>query len=109
MALSLRRQYPTGRSSLDDIGASVTLVELSATPGVRLARNRTEHRLTEKPSKRDVEWSDNNLREPDVHHRMSSQGHGIPLEYPHRLIDNSHLSPGAVAEHIATTIGILKQ
>ena len=41
----------------------VAVVELVADLDTRLARNRTEHRLAEKKSKRDVEWSDNNVRE----------------------------------------------
>ena len=37
----------------------------TSTPGS--ARNRTEHRLAEKKSKRDVDWSDGNVRELERH------------------------------------------
>ena len=36
--------------------SEVCLVELEADTQVRIERNKTEHRLTHKPSKRDVEW-----------------------------------------------------
>ena len=43
----------------------------------RLARNRTEHRLAEKKSKRDVDWSDTNVLELEAEYRMtSSPGRG---------------------------------
>jgi len=42
-------------------------VELVADLDTRLARNRTEHRLAEKKSKRDVDWSDGNVRELELH------------------------------------------
>ena len=44
-------------------GAEVAFVELAADLDTRLQRNRTELRLAEKRSKRNVEWSDANVRE----------------------------------------------
>jgi hypothetical protein len=44
-------------------GLPVSFVQLSADLEVRLLRNRTEGRLEAKPSKRDLAWSDANVRE----------------------------------------------
>jgi len=44
-------------------GLPVSFVQLSADLEVRLLRNRTEDRLEAKPSKRDLAWSDANVRE----------------------------------------------
>ncbi|QDO87493.1 hypothetical protein FNH13_03375 [Ornithinimicrobium ciconiae] len=46
-----------------DREAVVSFVELAAGLDTRLERNRTEHRLAEKRSKRDLDWSDANVRE----------------------------------------------
>lgn len=87
-------------------GDRVAVVELVADLDTRLARNRTEHRLAEKKSKRDVEWSDANVRELEAGYRMTSeQGRDAPGErllgrWPHLLVDNTDLSAGEVAERV---------
>ena len=84
----------------------IAVVELVAGLETRLARNRTEHRLAEKKSKRDVDWSDANVLELEAEHRMtSSPGLDAPAErllarWPHLVIDNTDLEPGEVAERI---------
>src|SRR3954447_21256196 len=45
-----------------DVGREVRLVELYADLDTRLARNGTAYRLSEKKSKRDLAWSDDNVR-----------------------------------------------
>ena len=61
----------------------------------RLGRNRTEHRLAEKKSKRDVDWSDNNVRELEAEYRMTSEpgrdapGDRLIARWPH-LVDRQH-------------------
>ena len=50
----------------------IAVVELVADLDTRLVRNRTEHRLAEKKSKRDVDWSDTNVRELEAGYRMTS-------------------------------------
>lgn len=82
----------------------VAVVELVAGLDTRLARNRTEHRLAEKKSKRDVEWSDANVRAMETAHRMTSGGDGpadrVLARWPHLVIDNTDLDADEVAERI---------
>jgi hypothetical protein len=86
----------------------VAVVELVADLDTRLARNRTEHRLEHKKSKRDLEWSDANVRGMDADHRMTSRpgrdapGERLLAQWPHLVIDNTDLEPDAVAERILT-------
>lgn len=84
----------------------VAVIELVAGLNTRLARNRTEHRLAEKRSKRDLEWSDGNVRSMEAEHRMTSEpGRDAPVErllarWPHLVIDNTDLSADETAERI---------
>ena len=84
----------------------VALVELVADLDTRLVRNRTEHRLAEKKSKRDVEWSDTNVRELEAGHRMTAEpgrdapGERLLARWPHLAIDNTHLSADETADRI---------
>ena len=72
----------------------------------RLVRNRTEHRLAEKKSKRDVEWSDANVLEHEAEYRMTSEpgrdtpGDRLIASWPHLVIDNTALSADETAERI---------
>lgn len=81
-------------------GARVCFAELQADLPTRLARNRTEFRLREKRSKRDVEQSEALLRRHEREHRMNSHG-GFYYPESHLLIDNTHLPPAAAAARIA--------
>jgi hypothetical protein len=87
-------------------GDDVALVELVADLDTRLVRNRTEHRLAEKKSKRDVDWSDNNVRELEAGHRMTSEpGRDAPGErllagWPHLVVDNTDLSADETADRV---------
>lgn len=91
---------------LSPYGDRVAVVELVAGLDTRLARNRTEHRLAEKKSKRDLDWSDANVREMEARYRMtSSPGLDAPAErllarWPHLVLDNSELSADETAERI---------
>jgi hypothetical protein len=53
--------------------AQIGLVELHTDLEERLKRNKTENRLQHKPSKRDLEFSENNLLSFDRKYRMQSQ------------------------------------
>lgn len=79
-------------------GADVCYVELYSPLGVRLERNRTEERLREKPSKRDVEASEQRLLANEKH-RLNSDG---DFFYPeqHLRIDNTEISAREAAEQI---------
>lgn len=89
-----------------DVAGQVAVVELVAGLDTRLARNRTEHRLAEKRSKRDLDWSDANVRALEGEHRMTSEpGRDAPAErmlarWPHLVIDNTHLSADETAERV---------
>ncbi len=79
-------------------GYSVAFVELRASLDERLIRNRAADRLSEKPSKRDLEWSQRNLLDLE-NYRLNSDGL-IPLAYPHLLIDNTTSPAKAVADRV---------
>lgn len=77
----------------------VYCVELVADQSVRLERNRSENRLQNKASKRDISASDKRLINEDTNHRLVSEPGEIPFEKYIR-IDNTHLSPDVVAKMI---------
>ena len=83
----------------------VTLVELKTDLAERLKRNKGEERLQEKASKRNLLDSETRLLALEQQHQMNSEG-VIPLDYDHLLIDNTHLSPGEVAERIRLYLGL---
>ena len=80
-------------------------VELVADREVRLERNKTENRLTHKPSKRDITSSDKRLMNEDSHHRLVSLPGEIPFE-KYLRIDNTNLPADEVASIIKTTFGL---
>lgn len=87
-------------------GDRVAVVELVADLDTRLVRNRTEHRLAEKKSKRDVAWSDGNVRQLEADHRMTSEpgrdapGERLLARWPHLVIDTTDLPADDTAERI---------
>jgi len=89
-------------------GAVVSFVELAADLNTRLERNRTEHRLAEKRSKRDLDWSDSNVRDMERHVMNTETGGergdlpGLRLLSQHRhfRLDTSQLTPEQSAERI---------
>jgi len=75
----------------------VYIVELEADVETRKARNKTELRLKHKPSKRDVEWSENDLVTTMEKYRLNSEEGEIT--HPNYLrINNSELSEKEVAD-----------
>ncbi|MEC6747997.1 AAA family ATPase [Marinilactibacillus sp. XAAS-LB27] len=81
----------------------VYFVELEANIEERLERNKTDFRLQEKPSKRDLVFSENELKSSLEKHRLNSFDGEIEaqLKHVHYLkIDNSTLSPEVVARNI---------
>lgn len=80
-------------------GTEFYYVELVAPQAVRLERNQTENRLRNKPSKRNIEWSGQRLREDEARYRLESYEGEIP--FPNYLrIDNSHIPPEDAARMI---------
>ena len=74
-------------------------VELIAPQEVRLQRNVTENRLLHKPSKRDVDVSNQRLLRDDANHRCVSYPGEIPFENYLR-IENADLPAAEVARRI---------
>lgn len=92
-------------SYVEIFDGDVAFVELRADLDTRLARNRTEQRLLHKASKRDLEWSDGNVRQMEDQWEMTS-GHGTHLaddlltRHPHLLLDTTDLTPQQSAQRI---------
>ena len=80
----------------------VYYVEFIAPQAIRLERNRTENRLHNKASKRDVQASDARLIRDDENHRCESLPGEIP--FPNYLrLDNSAISAADAAQIIKNT------
>ena len=86
-------------------GTEFYYVELVAPQSVRLQRNATENRLMQKASKRDVQWSNQNLMDADTHYRLESLPGEIPFANYMKL-DNSELSPEEAAKQIQERFGL---
>ena len=86
-------------------GTEFYYVELIAPQAVRLQRNRTENRLKHKPSKRDIEVSDQRLLRDDANHRCVSYPGEFPFENYLR-IENADLPAPAVAQMIKAQFGL---
>ncbi len=86
-------------------GTEFYYVELVAPQSVRLQRNATENRLKQKASKRDVQWSNQNLMDADTHYRLESLPGEIPFANYMKL-DNSELSPEEAAKQIQERFGL---
>lgn len=81
-------------------GACCHVVELCADFEVRLERNKSENRLANKESKRNLERSETELRKSSAKHRLNSyEGEKLPFE-SYIKIDNTDLSPTLVAKMI---------
>lgn len=86
-------------------GAEIYCVELVAPQEIRLQRNITENRLQNKASKRNLEFSRNNLLNADKKYRMESFEGEIPFKN-YIKIDNSQLEPVEVALMIKEYFGL---
>jgi hypothetical protein len=86
-------------------GAKVVYVELEATQEERLRRNETEFRLAEKPFKRDLTASREQLLELDGKYQLNSRGRFVGRK-DYLRIDNTALPPVAVAERIIEVFGL---
>ena len=85
-------------------GIDVHLVELTANLEERLVRNKTEHRLKKKPSKRDIEFSDAELLTSYNKHRLTSNPGEI--DHPNYLkLDVTNLSVDMAVTEIINRFG----
>ncbi len=79
-------------------GGRVLFVELEAPLETRLERNRSEERGHHKPSKRNIEFSEQLLHEGE-NYRSNSNG-DFPYSDQHLKINNQNLSPRDVAVQV---------
>lgn len=86
-------------------GTQFYYVELVADQAVRLERNKTENRLRNKASKRDVALSDRRVMAEDAAYRLVSLPGEIPFENYLR-IDNTHLTAQQAARQIQQHFGL---
>lgn len=86
-------------------GAEIYVVELQSDVEERLLRNRTEHRLNEKPTKRNIEWSEGELLRSMQKYRLNSMEGEIPYKN-YIKIDNTELSAEETAERIVRHFGM---
>jgi len=82
----------------------IFVVELEAEFDERLRRNSTENRLAHKPSKRDLAWSEQDLRNSTQQHRLNSEP-GEITEKNYLRLDNTRLSAESAAEMICERFG----
>ena len=95
-----------------DRGLRVSFVELLAGLETRLVRNVQADRITAKPSKADLAWSDAHVRELDEKYRMntdptdpSTHADAVLATFPHLRLDNTELTPEGAATRILTWLG----
>ncbi|HEX4799133.1 MAG TPA: AAA family ATPase [Candidatus Paceibacterota bacterium] len=82
-----------------DKGSEIYFVELESNLEERIKRNKTEHRLNHKPSKRGEAGSDDELRDSLLKHRPNSLD-GEIKEKNYIRINNTNISPEIVAKQI---------
>ncbi len=80
-------------------GNEVYFVELESDLEQRLERNKTPHRLEHKPTKRNVEWSDNELKSAMDKYRLNSK-EGEITRGNYLKINNTWLSAEETAARI---------
>ncbi|TCC26148.1 AAA family ATPase [Kribbella sindirgiensis] len=85
-------------------GGEVCVLELAADLKTRLVRNRGETRLAAKPSKRNIEWSDNNVRGLEIHQLNTDPAGSTPTpaddfltRHRHLRLETQHLTAAEVA------------
>ena len=82
------------------------VAELCADFEERLVRNRSENRLSQKESKRNLERSEAEMRAGNAKYRLNSyEGEKLPFKHYMKL-DNTHLSPEEAAQRIMDHFGI---
>jgi len=79
--------------------SEIYIVELEADLEERLKRNKTENRLLNKASKRDLEWSENDLLKSVKKYRLNSRQNEIK-GYNYLRINNTNISAKDTAQMI---------
>ena len=105
---SLDIEYLTDlKNKYEKTGGQFYLIELEADLKTRLERNKTPHRIESKPSKKDTEWSDQELIESMSKYRMNSKKDEIKFDNYLR-INNNNLTPQDVADIIINKFNLNK-
>lgn len=87
------------KDMFESYGGSIAVVELEADMNERLARNKTENRLKNKPSKRDTEFTEKEIIEDmDKYRLYSNDGEFDGINYV--KINNTYLSAEDTAKII---------
>lgn len=89
-------------------GAEVYYVELEADHDTRLQRNKTENRLLNKPSKRNITRSENLFKDIETRHRLNSYPNEIKKEN-YIKINNTYVPPQNVAKMIKDRFKLQKR
>ena len=89
-------------------GGNFYFVELSADLETRLQRNLTPHRLEMKLTKRDTEWTKNDILKAMEKYRLNSNDDEFICDN-HIKIDNTNLQPEAVADIIIEKFKLNKE
>jgi hypothetical protein len=95
-----------------EAASRVAIVELYADLETRLGRNRTPYRLSEKKSKRDLAWSDDNVRGLEriqMNTGVPSPADDVIAAFPHLRIDNTDRTPEDVAAEILDWVSGLRE
>lgn len=98
---------------VDIFDGDAAFVELRADLPTRLARNRTEERLLHKASKRDVAWSDANVRELEGQWAMTSsagthEAAALLDRHPHLVVDTTDLTAAQAGDRIISWLAELQ-
>lgn len=101
-----RMEFDSYCEPFNRIGARISFVELEASLEKRIERNKTELRLANKPSKRDVEKSEERLIRSKSR-TLNSSG-DFPYPDQHLKINNEDLNPLEVANRVCEHFGIAK-
>jgi hypothetical protein len=91
-----------------EAGRRIVMVELYADLDTRLARNRTPYRLSEKKSKRDLAWSEENVRDLEriqMNTGVPSPADDVIAKFPHLRVDNADRTPEEVATEVLAWMG----
>lgn len=96
------------QNMFENTGGTFSLVELKADLETRIERNLTPHRLEMKPSKKNLEWSKNEILETMQEHRLNSNEDEYLCEN-HIKIDNTNLTPEEVSDVIIEKLDLLPQ
>jgi hypothetical protein len=86
-------------------GGEVYFIELEANYDLRIERNKTENRLLNKSTKRDIKHSEDMFRKLESKYRLNSL-EGEITKRNYLKINNSNLSPNIVAQMIKNKFGL---